>query len=75
MEENEGGGGHGADSPGVEGDAFECFPGSFEQGVGAFGWCPQSVDQHVAGAVVRRGVAALDRDLDADPGAGVSLVG
>jgi hypothetical protein len=27
----------GADSPGIEGDAFEGFPGAFEEGVGAFG--------------------------------------
>jgi hypothetical protein len=37
LEWDERGGGDGADSPAIEGDAFEGLPDAFEEGVGAFG--------------------------------------
>ena len=75
MKQDECGGGDLAYSVGVEGDAFEGFPGPFEQGVGAFGGGAERADHGVAGSVVRGEVGAFDRDEDTDTGAGVALVG
>lgn len=47
----------------------------YEQCFGVLGWCSQRGDEQVAGVIVDREVGAPERDLDADPGAGVALVG
>ena len=75
MEEDECGGGDLGDLVGVEGDVAQCFPGLFQQRVGAFGGCAQRADEAVAGLVVDREVVSLGRDEDADAGTGVALVG
>ncbi len=52
VQQDEGGGGDGADAPGAEADPAQCLEGGLEQGVAAFGRGAGGRVQQVHGALV-----------------------
>ena len=52
VQQDEGGGGDGADAPGAEADPAQCLEGGLEQRVAAFGRGPGGRVQQVDGALI-----------------------
>ncbi len=65
VEQDEGGGGNGADAPGAEADPAQCLEGGLEQRVAAFGRGAGGRVQQVDGALIV-GQPALGGVLDRD---------